>query len=262
MLLNVVADLNSSVTTSIHSQISMCVSAVTSCAISVPGKVDPPVIVFISKMTPIRLVDLAPEDAARIRMQRILDNSNKISQDNLSDKVNEEGDVLMALCRVFAGTLTRDQEYFILSHRHRPQDEMTVSTTTATRVEKNVIGIYLCFGPSIKAVDEMPAGNIVGIIGLEKYVLKTGTLSNTIFCPPMRPISFQAKPILRVAVEPKRHQDLEALERGLNALYQYDPVVEVTMEASGQFTISCLGELHLELCLKALIERFARYDVN
>jgi ribosome assembly protein 1 len=48
----------------------------------------------------------------------------------------------------------------------------------------------------------------------------------------------------------------------MQALYQYDPVVEVSVESSGEFTISCLGELHLELCLKALSENFAKCEVK
>ena len=66
--------------------------------------------------------------------------------------------------------------------------------------------------------------------------------------------------MVRVAVEPRRHQDLLQFEDALQKLYQYDPVVEIDMDAMphgcgglGQHTITCLGELHLEQCLKSLI---------
>lgn len=263
-----------------------CKDSVKQCRTESPAA---PVIVFISKMVPMKLTDLAPDDANMIKEQR----RQKAKEVALAQGVtvlgpDDESDVLMALGRVFSGTLTKSIPYFVLNHRHRPlgmipsierwseddwnaaaalgdqeleialQKHEHLTNSTVAIVPPSTLGLYLCFGPSIKSVPYMPAGNIVGIIGLDQQVLKTGTLSSTLFCPPMRPISFQAKPILRVAVEPTRHQDLAALETGLKALYQYDPVVEVAVEATGEFTISCLGELHLELCLKALSENFAK----
>ena len=117
-------------------------------------------------------------------------------------------------------------------------------------------------GPSISPVKEIHAGNIAGIIGLEETVLKTATLASTISMPPLRPISFQAQPMLRVALEPVHHQDLPRLEAGLQMLYQFDPVVEVEIQDSGEHTITCLGELHLELCLKMIVEKFSCCEIR
>ena len=64
--------------------------------------------------------------------------------------------------------------------------------------------------------------------------------------------------MVRVAIEPKFYNDLYKLENGLKLLYQYDPAVEIFLDESGQHTISCLGELHLELCIKTLQDRFAK----
>jgi ribosome assembly protein 1 len=69
-------------------------------------------------------------------------------------------------------------------------------------------------------VEEVSAGNIVGIVGLEGLVLKTATLASTWACDPLRAITFQAKPMVCVAVEPLSHRDLPKLEAGLQRLYQ------------------------------------------
>ena len=69
-------------------------------------------------------------------------------------------------------------------------------------------------------VEEVAAGNIVGIVGLDGLVLKTATLASTWACEPMRAITFQAKPMVCVAVEPLLHQNLAKLEAGLQSLYQ------------------------------------------
>lgn len=118
--------------------------------------------------------------------------------------------------------------------------------------------MYLCLGPSVFPVEEAKAGNVVGIVGLDELVLKTATLSSTWATYPLKSITFQAKPMVRVALEPLHHQDLVKVESGLQSLYQYDPVVEVGVDDAGQHIMTCLGELHLELCLKMLIERFAK----
>ena len=43
---------------------------------------------------------------------------------------------------------------------------------------------------------------------------------------------------------------------------QFDPVVEVGVDDSGQHTMTCLGELHLEQCLKTLVERFTKCEIR
>jgi ribosome assembly protein 1 len=120
----------------------------------------------------------------------------------------------------------------------------------------------LFFGPSVHPVDEVPAGNIVGIVGIADLVLKTGTLSSSWLSPALKSMTFQAKPIVRVAVEPKNYYDLAALEKGLNLLYQYDPAVEIGVDAAtGQHTMACLGEIHQEQCVKYLADKFARCEI-
>jgi ribosome assembly protein 1 len=244
-------------------------------------------VVFIAKMTPIRVADLAPRDLAILNAKlaakaAAASESGTDSSSALRSELDPMGEVFMALGRVFSGVLRRDSKLHVLGHRHDPlmaldDDEVTETRVTAsmltvtglegsvpaglqsvTVVPENTFGMYICLGPSVYPVDEVPAGNIVGIIGLEDHVLKTATLSSTWMCRPMKAITFQAKPMVRVAVEPLSHKDLPKLESGLQSLYQYDPVVEVGIDDSGQHIMTCLGELHLELCLKTLAERFAK----
>jgi ribosome assembly protein 1 len=49
-----------------------------------------------------------------------------------------------------------------------------------------------------------PAGNIVGIGGLEDFILKSATLSSEWACPAFVETTAASVPILRVAVEPAR----------------------------------------------------------
>ena len=55
-------------------------------------------------------------------------------------------------------------------------------------------------------------------------------------------MTFQSQPIVKVAIEPLTHRDLSKLEKGLHALYQMDPAVEIGVDPStGQNTMMCLG---------------------
>lgn len=240
------------------------------------------VTVFISKMTPIRAGDLSPQDITMLRDRKMLIESTleSASQENDFDSSTE---VFMALGRVFSGVLTRDKDLYILGNRHDPlvldqesiqqlqatdllsnendKNESNMGESTLTSVKKlpaGSFGLYICLGPSAYPVDKAYSGNIVGIVGLESHVFKSGTLCSTWATCPMKAITFQAKPMVRVALEPTSHFDLPKLEKGLRSLYQYDPVVEVGLDDNGQHTMTCLGELHLELCLKTLIDKFAK----
>lgn len=258
---------NSSATV-IESQLNNVMQGIETCANDVVA----PLVVFISKMTPVRVAELSKRDIEMVNLHRLNRDGNADSE------LKHDQEIFMALGRVFSGVLTRRSELFVIGHKHDPlafsasltDTEMTsISLTGAvpdrcegsvTRVsmEGDKIGCYLLLGPSVFPAESVPAGNIVGIIGLEDYILKSATLSDTWACSPLKAITFQAKPMLKVAVEPVYAKDLKSLEVGLQSLYQFDPVVEVGVDVNGQRTMTCLGELHLDQCVKALIERFAK----
>ena len=95
---------------------------------------------------------------------------------------------------------------------------------------EETLGLYIMLGPSVMPVESVPAANIVGILGLCEFVLKTATLSSTWATYPMNAITFQSRPMLKVAVEPISHMELRSLERGLQQLHQFDPVVEISID--------------------------------
>jgi len=64
-------------------------------------------------------------------------------------------------------------------------------------------------------------------------------------------------PVVRVAVECKNPSDLPKLVEGLKRLSKSDPMVQCSIEESGEHIIAGAGELHLEICLKDLEEDHA-----
>jgi ribosome assembly protein 1 len=120
-------------------------------------------------------------------------------------------------------------------------------------------------GRSLETLNSVPAGNVVGIAGLQGAILKSGTICSRIEGAPnlssTRFISTNA-PIVRVALEPVFPGDLDKMIRGLRLLEQADPAVSYEQLESGEHVILTAGELHLERCLKDLRERFARCDIQ
>lgn len=78
-----------------------------------------------------------------------------------------------------------------------------------------------CLLPSCRALERLvcvPAGNVCAIAGLETAVLKSATLSSSPCALPLAPMTFQAAPIVRVALEPSQPGDMAALAHGLKLL--------------------------------------------
>lgn len=96
------------------------------------------------------------------------------------------------------------------------------------------------------------------MVGLDQFITKNATLTGE-KCEdahPIKAMKFSVSPVVRVAVEPKVASDLPKLVEGLKRLAKSDPMVQCTIEETGEHIIAGAGELHLEICLKDLQEDF------
>lgn len=174
----------------------------------------------------------------------------------LTNEENEE--IFLAFARVYSGTIRKNDDVYVLGPKHTPNN--VDSSPHITKITIN--HLYLLMGRNLETVDEVPAGNIVGIGGLDNVIFKTATLSTTPFCPPFIDLPNIATPILRVAVEPKNLQDMPKLVAGLKLLNQADPCVQVLIQETGEHVLLTLGEVHLERCVKDLQETFAKIEIQ
>lgn len=113
-------------------------------------------------------------------------------------------------------------------------------------------------GRKQEAVEDVPCGNTVALVGLDQYITKTATITKE-GCDdafPMKAMKFSVSPVVRVAVEPKNASDLPKLVEGLKRLARSDPMVQCIIEETGEHIIAGAGELHLEICLKDLQDDF------
>lgn len=180
---------------------------------------------------------------------------------NGEEEQSNDPEHLIGFARLFSGTLTVGDEVYVLPPKFspaRPHAQPQPKKVTIT-------ALYLLMGRSLESLNSVPAGNIVGIAGLEGAVLKNGTISSHLEGAPnlssTTAISTNA-PIVRVALEPAFPGDLDKMIRGLHLLEQADPAVSYEQLESGEHVILTAGELHLERCLKDLRERFAKCDIQ
>ncbi|KAF7343151.1 p-loop containing nucleoside triphosphate hydrolase protein [Mycena venus] len=115
----------------------------------------------------------------------------------------------------------------------------------------------LMMGRNIEPLDDCPAGNIVGLVGVDKFLMKSGTLTTSETAHNMRVMKFSVAPVVQVAVEVKNPVDLPKLVEGLKRLSMADSLVQVSTSDSGEHLIAAAGELHLEICVKDLTDEYA-----
>jgi elongation factor 2 len=155
----------------------------------------------------------------------------------------------IAFGRVFSGTVKTGQKVRIMGPNYVPGKKNDLAI-------KNIQRTLLMMGRKVEIIDSVPCGNTVGLVGLDQFIVKSGTISDHDDAFPLKNMKYSISPVVRVAVEPKNPSDLPKLVEGLKRLSKSDPLVQCTIEESGEHIIAGAGELHLEICLKDLQEDF------
>eukprot|EP01084_Bolivina_argentea_P265960 450960_1 len=151
----------------------------------------------------------------------------------------------IAFGRVFSGVVKTGQEIRIMG------PDYVVGKKKDLYIKK-VQRTLLMMGRYVEKIADCPAGNVCGLVGIDQYLLKSGTLSTGINFAPFHTMKFSVAAVVQVAVEPKNAADLPKLVEGLKRLAKSDPLVKCSTSKSGQHIIAGAGELHLEICLKDL----------
>jgi elongation factor 2 len=154
-----------------------------------------------------------------------------------------------AFGRVFSGIVKTGQKVKIMGANHVFGKKDDVYNKAIQRT-------VLMMGRYVEPIEDVPAGNTVGLVGVDQYILKSATITTSEAAYPLVSMKFSVSPVVRVAVEPKNAADLPKLVEGLKRLAKSDPLVQCTIEESGEHIVAGAGELHLEICLKDLQEEF------
>ncbi|KJA16739.1 hypothetical protein HYPSUDRAFT_206834 [Hypholoma sublateritium FD-334 SS-4] len=105
-----------------------------------------------------------------------------------------------AFGRVFSGTVKSGPKIRIQGPNYLPgkKDGLFVKSVQRT---------VLMMGRYVGPIEDCPAGNIVGLVGLDQFLLKSGTLTTLETPHNMRVMRFSVSPVVQVAVEVKNAAD-------------------------------------------------------
>lgn len=66
-------------------------------------------------------------------------------------------------------------------------------------------------GRYVNRIDDIPAGNIACLVGVDQYIVKGATITTYKDAYSFKTMKFSVSPVVRVAVEPKNPSDLPKL---------------------------------------------------
>ena len=131
-----------------------------------------------------------------------------------------------AFGRVFSGTVSTGQNVRIMGMNYTPGSK---NDLYLTKIQQTVI----MMGRKAEPISDCPCGNTISLVGVDKYLLKSGTISTSENAFPLKAMKFSVAPVVRVAVQPKNQTDLDKLVEGLDRLAKSDPCVVVSHEETG-----------------------------
>merc|ERR1711977_78612 len=152
-----------------------------------------------------------------------------------------------AFGRVFSGTIATGSKVRIQGPNYKPGSKEDLNVKSIQRT-------VLMMGRTVEQIADVPCGNTVALVGVDAFILKSGTITTLDTAHNITPMKYSVSPVVRVGVKPKDGKDLPKLVEGLKKLSKSDPLVVCTNEENGDHVIAGCGELHVEICLKDLRE--------
>lgn len=146
---------------------------------------------------------------------------------------------LIATGRLFSGTIKSGEPIYLVG----------------ARKEYKIQQVFIYMGAFREVVDQVYAGNIAAILGPE--MARVGeTLVDAKYRDVMIPferIRYISEPVVTIAVEPEHPKNLPQLIEAMNRLVIEDPNIVTTINRdTGEYLLSGMGELHLEIAVKML----------
>ncbi|MBR9700226.1 elongation factor EF-2 [Candidatus Woesearchaeota archaeon] len=131
--------------------------------------------------------------------------------------------------RLFSGTMTKGKEVYLNRMKQKSKIQQ----------------IYIYNGAKREIIEDVPAGNIIGIGGIKSYPGETVTLEQTI---PFEEITHIFEPVVTKAIAAKNPADLPKLIDTLRTIAKEDPSIVIDInEETGEHLMHGMGELHLEV---------------
>ncbi|KAK5648549.1 hypothetical protein RI129_003441 [Pyrocoelia pectoralis] len=119
-----------------------------------------------------------------------------------------------AFGRVFSGKVATGQKARIMGPNYTPGKKEDL-------YEKAIQRTILMMGRYVEAIEDVPSGNICGLVGVDQFLVKTGTITTFKDAHNMKVMKFSVSPVVR-----------------LKRLAKSDPMVQCIIEESGEHIIA------------------------
>jgi elongation factor 2 len=138
----------------------------------------------------------------------------------------------VAIGRIFSGAITKGREVQLISAGQKGVIQQVFMSMATDRV----------------FVDRVPAGNIGAISGLPALHVGETVGDAGVETHSFEGLQYVSDPVVTVAVEPEDVKDLPLFDKVMHKLTTEDPNLHFVMnKESGEFLLSGMGELHLEI---------------
>jgi elongation factor 2 len=138
----------------------------------------------------------------------------------------------VAIGRIFSGAITKGKTVQLVSSSQKGTIQQVFMSMATDRV----------------IIDRVPAGNIGAISGLPALHVGETLAEDGVETHSFEGLRYVSDPVVTVAVEPEDVKDLPLFDKVMHKLTTEDPNLHFTMnKESGEFLLSGMGELHLEI---------------
>jgi elongation factor 2 len=138
----------------------------------------------------------------------------------------------VAIGRIFSGSVKRGKPVQLVGNHQKGTIQQVFMSMATDRV----------------IVDRIPAGNIAAVSGLPNIHVGETVSEEGIKVSAFEGLKYVTDPVVTVAVEPEDVKDLPLFDKVMHKLTTEDPNLHFKMDKeSGEFLLSGMGELHLEI---------------
>uniref|UniRef100_A0A0R3RWB3 Tr-type G domain-containing protein n=1 Tax=Elaeophora elaphi TaxID=1147741 RepID=A0A0R3RWB3_9BILA len=160
--------------------------------------------------------------------------------------------------RVISGTLYAGQDVRILGESYSIQDEEDCRIMTVGR-------LWISVARYSMEVSRVPAGNWVLIEGIDQPIVKTSTIMQVEYDEDVyifRPLKFNTKSVVKLAVEPINPSELPKMLDGLRKVNKSYPLLTTRVEESGEHVMLGTGELYMDCVMHDMRKVFSEIDIK
>ncbi|KIM70109.1 hypothetical protein SCLCIDRAFT_101752 [Scleroderma citrinum Foug A] len=163
-----------------------------------------------------------------------------------------------AFGRVMSGTLRRNAQVKVLGEGYSPEDEEDMMKAIVEDLWASEARYFI-------PTEEVPAGNLVLIGGVDASISKTATLASPDLDEGLyifRPIKHMTESVLKIAIEPVVPSELPKMLSGLRSVNKSYPLVSTKVEESGEHVLMGTGELFLDCVMHDLRKLFSEIEIK